>query len=373
MKQTFPALTGIRAIAAFMVFFHHFNPFYGDAEKQPFIGTILNEFHIGVSIFFVLSGFLIYFRYYDLWKEGKFEWYQYIINRIAKIYPAYFLLTTITFLYQFIANEISNYSKTEYFIIYLLNITFLRGFFDSFKFSGIIQGWTLTTEECFYFLAPFIFVSFFKKKWIMSIISIYGFGLAMVFIFRNQSLFGLFKDFNFLFGFTFFGRCFEFFAGMVLAKAISKKSFLLQKNGFSKTLIGIFGIALCTILLALIKLHYNVQQGGYYPLGRIINNWILPFPICIFYYGLIFEKNKISELLSSRLFILLGRASFIFYLIHLGVFYNLIIKLIPFDKYILPFIILNIFSIFLYYKLEIPCNKMIRLLAKKKMHGSIIA
>ncbi|MGQ7387973.1 acyltransferase family protein, partial [Streptococcus suis] len=56
-----PALTGVRAIAAFLVFFHHFNR---TDFSYPVFRT-LNEFHMGVTLFFVLSGFLICLRYYD--------------------------------------------------------------------------------------------------------------------------------------------------------------------------------------------------------------------------------------------------------------------------------------------------------------------
>jgi peptidoglycan/LPS O-acetylase OafA/YrhL len=50
----FPALTGIRAISAFLVYTHHYQPF-----SQDLIGSrlfrILREAHISVSVFFVLS------------------------------------------------------------------------------------------------------------------------------------------------------------------------------------------------------------------------------------------------------------------------------------------------------------------------------
>ena len=58
-----PALTGVRALAAYLVFLHHFNPFQPQGVTQ-FLHRIVLEFHIGVPIFFVLSGFLITLRYY---------------------------------------------------------------------------------------------------------------------------------------------------------------------------------------------------------------------------------------------------------------------------------------------------------------------
>lgn len=51
----YPALTGLRALAAWLVFVFHFNPF-----GQGSAGWWLAEqFSSGVGLFFVLSGFLI--------------------------------------------------------------------------------------------------------------------------------------------------------------------------------------------------------------------------------------------------------------------------------------------------------------------------
>ena len=43
-------------------------------------------------------------------------------------------------------------------LILFLNIFFIRGFFDDLKFTGVGQGWSLTVEECFYLLAPVLFI-----------------------------------------------------------------------------------------------------------------------------------------------------------------------------------------------------------------------
>ncbi len=152
-----PPLTGIRAIAAFMVFFHHANQ--SDFAYPLF--RILNEFHTGVTVFFVLSGFLIGLRYYDTCEiSGK--WFRkYLKNRIARIYPMYFIITISTFAFAYYINDYSVYNGFPYsFVLILLNVFFLRGFFDDLKFTGLAQGWTLTVEECFYFLAPlFLYAS----------------------------------------------------------------------------------------------------------------------------------------------------------------------------------------------------------------------
>lgn len=154
----FKELTGLRAIAAFMVYLHHY-PF-DFINSNSLVTRFTNELNIGVTIFFCLSGFLIYYRYFENFNFTFSFFKKYFLNRIARIYPLYFILTIITFIFFF--NEPSNYSSKEKLIILFLNITFLRGFFDSFKFSGIIQGWSLTVEETYYFFATFFLV--FQKK-----------------------------------------------------------------------------------------------------------------------------------------------------------------------------------------------------------------
>ena len=150
----FNELTGIRAIAAFMVFMHHYN-YFTEPMVGSFMHNFINEFHIGVPIFFVLSGFLICYRYYDNIKLHDNRWtVQYIQNRVARIYPMYFLVTTGTFLLIILKFQQWPHST----MIYLANITFVKGFCDSLKFTGVGQGWTLTVEECFYFTAPVIFL-----------------------------------------------------------------------------------------------------------------------------------------------------------------------------------------------------------------------
>jgi hypothetical protein len=73
----FQALTGVRAIAAWLVFFHHYNPF--SIER---FGSVINqfvqEFHVGVSVFFVLSGFLITHRCFK--SPSGFRWQPYLVT-----------------------------------------------------------------------------------------------------------------------------------------------------------------------------------------------------------------------------------------------------------------------------------------------------
>lgn len=355
----FKELTGMRAIAALLVYFHHFNPFAG--TDLFFFDALVNELHIGVNFFFVLSGFLLWYRYYSV-IEDSFRFSNlktYLVNRFARIYPVYFLLTTLTFvvLYFFYEQE---YSLKQQWVVYFLNITFLRGFFDSFRFSLITQGWSLTVEECFYFVLPFL-ILWNKRKMPMFlfalILPLIGVGLTLYFMrFGNFGLYGFFANWDFLFGFTIFGRFFEFFLGMVLANVFLKKKHLLKPIHL---LWGAILVTLCLAVLAEIKILYNVQQGPFNNYGRFINNVILPIGVLGIYSGLISGTNWLKKMLSSDFCQLMGKASYAFYLLHNGVVHDAADKLTQGTE-LFNFLLLVLVSVVVYRFIEEPLNIKIR-------------
>lgn len=213
-KINFPALTGIRAVAAFMVYIHHFGLPYIDYFNLN-IKNFFSEFHVGVTIFFVLSGFLICNRYYG---EIDLNFKEFFVKRFARVYPIYFILSTITFI-------ISLFSVSKMSIqVYILNISFLRGFFDDYKFSGIAQGWSLTVEEMFYLFSPVFFILIKRKKLFLLVIPIVFIlvGYLLVFLLSDFNFYGLMKNSEFMLDFTFFGRIFEFICGMFLSIYFNK-------------------------------------------------------------------------------------------------------------------------------------------------------
>lgn len=165
-KQFFPALTGFRAIAAWMIFIYHFFPFKNINHSYPkWIAQFIWEFHIGVDMFFVLSGFLITYRYFD---QHPINFKKYMVNRMARIYPMYFILTALVFVVSFFQTGWSSQKTMEA----LLSFTMTKAIFTDYIFVGISQGWTLTIEEIFYISAPLYFVLIRKNKFFLFIIPI---------------------------------------------------------------------------------------------------------------------------------------------------------------------------------------------------------
>ncbi|WP_462265012.1 acyltransferase family protein [Mucilaginibacter sp.] len=383
--QTYiPALTGVRALAAYLVFISHYAYVFDEGFPHA-LQRFFQEFHIGVTIFFVLSGFLIAFRYYDNFYLTRSWFKQYLKNRVARIYPMYFLLTVATFaVYYFRPKAGVTAGFNHPVTLLLMNITFIRGFFSDLKFTGIAQGWSLTVEECFYFAAPVIFlVAQRYKRFYIQPLLVTGLGALLVLLFCNVNWYGFFGNFTFMMLYTFLGRCFEFFAGIQLALLIKRRG-MAQAGKFKFTCLGFALIFVCVWLLSIISIPKGQEFGLQTPWGIITNNYLLAVSIAVFFYGLVTEGSILKRILAHPFTELLGKSSYIFYLIHLGYFYDFIHEWFeaandkvftwydqwgvdwssPFQydslNLLYAFILLNCLSILLFKLVEEPLNHYIR-------------
>lgn len=346
-KEVFAALTGLRAVAAYMVFFHHF----------PIRSLIVpgfdlqREMHIGVPLFFVLSGFLICYRYFDN-ISWKFSWFRtYFKNRFARIYPVYFVLCVGSFVagrYWGVKNAI-------------LNLTLTHAFFPDVK-RVISPSWSLTVEECFYASAPFIFF-FGKKKLIIPYL--FFSALLLGILYGNDSFSdssGFLGDDHFVLLFTFFGRFSEFFIGILLGILVLNKKLKPAVNGAWSTTVGIAGVIAVLIALAVSK-PVGVAYGVDTTWGIILNNLVLPVFVAILLYGLMAEKTMVGKWLSLPFMNLLGKSSYAFYLVHKSFLFGyaaMAAALLHMPEILFCFISLNVFCILLYKYYEHPMNEWIR-------------
>jgi peptidoglycan/LPS O-acetylase OafA/YrhL len=349
--EKYPALTGVRAVGATIVFFDHF-PLWPDSHLTVNV----------MAFFFALSGFLIVRIYYEQ-VELTGRWLsKYFVNRFARIYPVYFLLLSIAVCLQHEAGPRD----------LLLNYTLTHGLFHDVDF--VIQpSWSLTTEECFYFLAPVLMV----LARTATPLAPFGLGcLLLLGALAVAKLGGGYTGFlgstGFVLSTTFFGHFAEFFAGAFLALAVMKleKTGHLQARGKRYTVIGCAAVALLCGAMILIYRHTPLNSLAII----VINNFLMPVPISLLYWGLLREQTGLSRLLSGRLFGLLGRGSYSFYLLH-----TLIINYIsvPFllanmrsrlACVILTFVVTWIVAIALYLLYEEPVNLFLRRKFHSKAH-----
>lgn len=306
-----PALTGIRALCVFLIFFKHFNPF----SETHALYAFTHQFFSFLSFFFVLSGFLITYRYFTTGTLKRSTIADYLVNRMSRVFPILILLISATFFLKWMLDEPGSQSLTK---TYLYNITLLKGFSSEYYLTGIGPSWSMSVEELFYLIAPLIFLWVKKPGGLIAfVLYMYILGVLLTFCFRLFPLDGFFSNYHFTFLTTFFGRAFEFACGIYLAYVVQGRfsNRLLQRIPYP-TLTG------CTLVLAVIiaqygiAVHYGTVNGVDTWWGLCINHLVLPVGIMIVFYGLIYEQSLLKSLLSTPWMLRMGNATYSFYLLH---------------------------------------------------------
>ena len=83
------ALTGLRFVAAFQVLAYHGLALRADAPS--WMRSLVGSGYVGVSLFFVLSGFVLTYTYHDSLRDGTATRRAFLAARVARIYPVYLL------------------------------------------------------------------------------------------------------------------------------------------------------------------------------------------------------------------------------------------------------------------------------------------
>jgi peptidoglycan/LPS O-acetylase OafA/YrhL len=190
-KIHFENLNGLRFIGAFMVFiFHAFTinrEVWGNFfESSPFIvlRKLTSIGHYGVNLFFVLSGFLItYLLLRELRKNGKIQIGFFLIRRILRLWPLYFVIVLFGF---FIFPHLPFGTQTVHefwrYGLFLSNFDeIINGSRDSLNF--LTATWSVSIEEQFY-IGWALVIGFFQWKTIRSFQLFFLLVVISSFIFR---------------------------------------------------------------------------------------------------------------------------------------------------------------------------------------------
>lgn len=146
-------LTFTRFIAAVSIVIYHFGQ-----EVVPFdhktVSFIVAQANIGVSYFFVLSGFIMIIAYN---RFPKLNAADYLKNRFARIYPLIILS-----LLPFVGALVLFPGKVSLGAI-VLNLTTLQAWIPGYATVGNYPLWSLTVEIFFYMCFPFLLNKIYKK------------------------------------------------------------------------------------------------------------------------------------------------------------------------------------------------------------------
>ncbi len=147
-------VTFTRFLASIAIVIYHFGlkiyPF-----NTTFLFILFKISNVGVSYFFILSGFVMVVAYS---KKSEILFFDFIKNRVARIYPAY-LIATIALV---IINLFFHYKINEKNLF--LNIFCLQAWIPARTLSFNAPAWSVSVEFFFYAVFPFLYNFIYSKK-----------------------------------------------------------------------------------------------------------------------------------------------------------------------------------------------------------------
>ena len=287
-----------------------------------FIGVICEHTRLietgafSVSIFFVLSGFLMTYSYYHRSIKSSFlSGINLAWNKISKLYPLHIitLIAAIPFRIES-SNEIFTIEFTKKFF---LNLFLLQSWSPdpNIHFSFNAVSWYLSTSVLLYIMFPFIYKLL--KRYTNYLHAYAGIVFALViqilfaFLTRNIGTDSFFiKEFSKWFTYIFpLFRLGDFFIGCNLGYL-----FLSRKTDISHVSTTLLELLTC-LLSAFVLFLYNKKIS----IGEI--EWIrytLLFTVCslLLIYLFASEQGYISKLITTKLLIYIGNISSYGFIIH---------------------------------------------------------
>ncbi len=178
---------GLRAIAAISVLLHHvFSDTFGNWGIPPIFLTLFSD---GVTLFFVISGFLItYLLLKELDVKSTIDIPKFYMRRILRIWPLYYFILLCAIFIAYFWNQQSQIinSRLWYYVFFTANIPFLT----SNGIGFISHYWSIGVEEQFYLFWPWLVKM--KKKILLVAVSVFILWISLKFgsylLFTNKSI-----------------------------------------------------------------------------------------------------------------------------------------------------------------------------------------
>ncbi len=306
---------------------------------------------LGVDVFFVISGFLMYWLYNAEKKSAFF------IKRVKRLLPAYFTTIALTLVAAAVItvpvdfNQVVNQAIFGTFLSSNIGFWLQNSYFSKAEFNPLLHLWSLGVEAHFYLCIPIIAWFLAKRQYFLPLLILLS--LCLCFVALSVSA----KTSFFMMPL----RLWEFLIGYGIA------SLLIEGAAYrSKKYSWLGGLGLLSIifipLMSVDGLSSNIIIGhpGLFALLVVLASAL------VLYFGLPvwLEESKIS-----RCLVYFGQYSYAIYLVHFPVivlylyepFSGTVLKPESFMDTILMFSLIALFAIILYHLVENPCRKVDRI------------
>ena len=167
-----PSLTGVRALAAMLVVATH-AAYTTGKYTHGFVGLVYSRMEIGVPIFFVLSGYLLFGPWVRAAASGAASpsLTRYAWHRVRRIMPAYLVTVLLAYVIYHFRDGGPNPGHTWWGLF--RNLTLTQIYTDNYAFAllhqGLTQMWSLAVEVAFYVALPvlawLLMVLLCRRRW----------------------------------------------------------------------------------------------------------------------------------------------------------------------------------------------------------------
>lgn len=291
------SIQALRGIAAFLVVLFHYKWAVDIDLYNPIVSALFNSGGLGVTIFFILSGFVMIYS-----SRNKNSAVNFAINRFSRIYPAYLFFIVLCFA---IDGAMSTFHYTDKTTSFVRSFFFLPSITDNApayinvnSVSGV--RWTLNYEMYFYLLMSLSFI--FSRKTI-ALLSLFFIVLVVIPIISGFYPGIEIQGYPYgseLLGFVTNPIMYEFLLGIIIATLYIK--FKHNVSRFSSVLFFIV----------------SVLFVGYYSLFNGYNDHGLKSSavfMAILFLAIVFNREWLDKATPMILYYL-GEISFSVYLLH---------------------------------------------------------
>ncbi|CAE6923479.1 hypothetical protein R69608_04230 [Paraburkholderia nemoris] len=328
LREDIPALTVLRGFAALLIVVHHFSllvlPFRGTLFAPAFGKLAL----LGMSVFFVLSGFVIHYNYGEKINTQPRGIRLFLLARFARLMPLYLAFVLLNFVYNVAYPD--NGRPTSY--VHALPVNLLAA--QSWTFGTVDglpraisqvyanAGWSISTEIMLYLLfIPFALCIRFNRASVTRGILIIAAGMiGRVMVVKLAGYDPLINWMEARGGpgashwityYSPYGRWFEFMAGVGLSEIWLATRHKPKRGHPVAVILGMIGLSYIGLSFFDQTL---VNMPKLFGEDRIYSGYGFAVPLTIYFFCVL-DSRKILAL-RAKFLIWVGEISYSLYLVH---------------------------------------------------------
>jgi peptidoglycan/LPS O-acetylase OafA/YrhL len=326
-----PALTSLRFIAAFAVMVLHFRDLLGPLPAWLLRGIVGGQY--GVTFFFVLSGFILGYRYHGWFAGGVVDarYWRFQRFRFARIYPVYLLGLLLDTPWHLIERAVAGQLSAEgttLWASWLINLVGLQAWVPAVPFAMYwnTPAWSVAAEFFFYACFPFLCAALARRParrpglaWLFAASVLGGASLYAVVIYLLNYVWQVQEQTQYIvLVYNPLLRFSEFLAGCLAAQWFlsGRSRHMLDGAAARRRRDALIVAGIAFVCLRVWMPDYTGPSRGLWLLDVSFKYAVFVLPFTAIILAVASGRNLLSALLEHRWMVLLGEASYALYMIH---------------------------------------------------------